>query len=308
MRLHLCFLIGSLGLLGGCETTPGHQPEPDPLPRADETQRALYERAIALFRVGGEEFETVLREGRDDTVLAKALTMFLVFHMRDAERRQRQRQRGNFEIRSLRDNVRYSQARAGLGILGRAALPTVQAELIQNRHTENRLFGVDALAALGTEAVPAIRDAMRASEPRYRRYYVDAVSRMRPSKNAELQLLRWSKDQDFSVRSKALAGLARYGDRHLVLLRGVVLTDPDPFVRRQVIQNLGDHKDRATVASVIDYYGRCSTDGDQRGCREAERTLVRMSGMKSKQGGQRVKTYGLAYWRKWAASLPKENR
>ena len=164
MRLHLCFLIGSLGLLGGCETNPRRQHKIDSLPQADETQKVLYERAIALFQVGGEEFETVLREGRDDPVLAKALTMFLVFHMRDAEQRQRQRQSGNLEIRSLRDNVRYSQARAGLGILGGAALPTVQAELIQNRHTENRLFGVVALTALGAEAVPAIRDAMRVSE------------------------------------------------------------------------------------------------------------------------------------------------
>lgn len=308
MRLHLCFLIGSLGLLGGCETSPRRQPKLDSLPQADETQKTLYERAIALFQVGGEEFETVLREGRDDPVLAKALTMFLVFHMRDAEQRQRQRQSGNFEMRGLRDNVRYAQARAGLGILGGAALPTVQAELIQNRHTENRLFGVVALTALGAEAVPAIRDAMRVSEPRYRRYYVDAVSQMRPSKKAELQLLRWSKDQDFSVRSKALAGLTRYGDRHLALLRGVLRTDPDPFVRRQIVQNLGDHKDLATVTSVIDYYGRCSGDGDDRGCREAERTLVRMSGMKSKSRGQAIKSYGLPYWRKWAESLPKEGR
>ena len=275
MRLHLCFMIGVSGLLGGCQTEPAQPTGTASLPKANAAQREIYERAIALFQVGGEEFAAVLREGKGDPVLSRALTMFLVFHMRDAERRQRQRQQGSLEVRSMKDNERYSQARAGLQVLGSAALPTVQAELIQNRHTDTRVFGVEALAALGPEAVPALRDAMQGSQPRYRRYYVEAVSRMDSSKQGELQLLSWSKDQDFSVRSKALVGLGRYGDRHLVLLRKVLATDEDPFVRRQVVQVLGAHKDLVTARAVLDYYAACVESADDRGCREAERTLVR---------------------------------
>lgn len=307
MRLHLCFLIGLLGLLAGCDTARDVS-KPTPLPQASDAQKQLYERAIAQFRVGGKEFESVLRAGKGDPVLAKALTMFLVFHMRDAEQRQRLRQGGNLEVRSLRDNVRYVQARAGLKILGAAALPTVRKELIENRHTENRLFGVDALIALGSDQVPAIEAIMVASEDRYRRYYVEAVSQMPPSPKVEKQLLRWAENEGFSVRSQALAGLTRYGDRHLALLRSVVASDPDQFVQRQVVANLGIYKDLPTISVVIAYYDRCITRRDDRGSREAERTLLRMSGMQPKHSGQRMKIYGLAYWRKWAASLPKEGR
>jgi len=301
-------MIGSLGLLGACQTEPSQAPGPASLPKATKAQRAIYERAIARFRVGGDEFSSVLREGKDDPVLSRALTMFLIFHMRDAERRQRERQQGSLEMRSMQDNVRYTQARAGLEVLGPAALPTLRAELIQNRHTDNRVFGVKALAALGPAAVPALRDAMRASEPRHRRYYVEAVTRMDPSKAVELQLLSWSRDEDFSVRSKALAGLARHGDRHLVLLRKALASDPDPFVQRQVVQALADHKDLATARSVVGYYASCVERSDDRGCREAERSLVRMAGVRPRSQGRRLVTYGLPYWRKWLDSLSKEKR
>lgn len=307
MRLHLCFLIGSTGLLGGCETTSA-PPKPASLPRATEQQRELYERAIALFRTGDEEFAAVLREGRDDSVLAKALTMFLVFHMRDAELRQRQQQRNRMGGRTLEDNVRYTQARAGLGTLGEAALPTVRTELIQHRFTETRLFGIRILTALGADAVPAIREVMRASKPKYRRYYVEAVSGMPNSPKVELQLLEWSKDPDFTVRTKALIGLIRFGKRHLSLMREVVISDPVQFVRRQVIQNLGSYRDATTVGVVLDFYARCTKIGDDRGGREAERTLMQMSGKQPKRIGQRMKAYGLVYWRKWADSQRQENR
>jgi hypothetical protein len=234
--------------------------------------------------------------------------MFLAFHMRDAEQRQRLRQGGSLEVRSLEDNVRYVQARAGLKTLGASALPTVRTELIENRHTENRLFGVATLIALGPDQVAPIQAVMAASEERYRRYYAEAVSQMPPSSAVEKQLLRWVKNEDFSVRSEALVGLTRYGDRHLALLRSVVASDPDQFVQRQVVANLGRYKDLATVSVVIAYYDRCVTRRDDRGSREAERTLLRMSGMQAKHSGQRMKVYGLAYWRKWAASLPKEGR
>ncbi len=303
MRAFPCLLLGLSGLLGGCESATGSTRRA-PVPKASVEQREIYERVILLFQVGTDEFGKALREGRDDPVLASKLTQFLVVHMREAERLQRRAQRGDFELRSLEENARYSEARKGLGVLGDAALPTLRQRLIEHRLTENRLFGITTLAALGPDAVPAIRDAMLTSKPRYHRYYVEAVSRMPPAPKVERQLLEWTRSDSFSVRAEALRGLVAYGDRHLVLLRSVVREDSDAFVQRQVVERLGGYRDPATIACVLGYYQRCAASGEDRGIRAAERTLLRMSGKKPRRRGDRLVHHGLAYWQRWAREQP----
>ena len=62
---------------------------------------------------------------------------------------------------------------------------------------------------------------------------------------------------------------------------------------------------RRTVAAVVQFYGRCVNRGDRVGQREAERTLVKMSGKPATKGGRMVH-YGLDHWKQWVLTLPVE--
>ena len=179
---------------------------------------------------------------------------------------------------------------------------------------QDRSFRREALCELLWEVPDDPRGSLRWSLSKLRRL-VDEPDRPRvvadrstvrfdrEGLEVDLLLLRWSKHEDFTVRAAALVGLAGRGDRHLALLRGIVRDDPDHFVRRQIVKHLGGFRDRATAAAVVAYYADCQQRNDRRGAREAERTLVKMSGSPVARRGRLIH-YGLAHWQKWVLTLP----
>lgn len=295
----LCALIV---LLAACGTTSKYQKPHRPKPTEKE-QEELFRKAGQLFVQGGEEYDKAVAACCEDPIVAYWLTIRMIWHMKDAADRQRQRQAMNFQLRELETNERYTRARKTLGSMGEIAVPTIIAELVQNRYTDNRQLGATIFAAMRPDVVPRLEEAMTKSEPRYKRYYVEGVAGMKPVAQAEVLLVRWAKDEDYAIRAAAFVGLSRYGDRHLPALREAVAHDADSFVRRQIVKQLGRLKDRKTAAAVVEYYARCAADNDRRGITEAERTLIRMSGKPSAKGGRPVR-YGLDHWRQWVLTLP----
>ena len=124
----------------------------------------------------------------------------------------------------------------------------------------------------------------------------------------------WGNDTLLGQNGHDLSGLVQYGERHLPLFRTTVAKDRDEFIRRHVVGQLGSFKDRQTAAVVVAYYAECTRrrDGrgrpDDRGMRVAERTLVKMAGLKTRSRGRTLTNYGLAYWQRWLRTLPAEEK
>ncbi len=296
-------VLMTLLLLTACENSPDRHTPKRERPTGEENE-ALFRKIGLEFETGkGDEINALLADACKNAKLAASVARLMMFHMKDAAQRQRDKQANRFQFRDLESNFRYTRARSALGTMGPVAVPTVIDELMKNRFTDNRQIGVQILASMSKDVLPMLKQAVIDSKPTFRHNYVAAVAGMKPSPERELMLLDWSKNDDYLVRSGAFVGLQRAGDRHLALLRDAVARDPDTFVQKQVVKVLGGFTDRVTAATVIAYYARCEKRGDRMGASEAERTLVKISKKPPTRRGRLIH-YGLSYWRKWVLTLP----
>jgi HEAT repeats len=300
MRLPALFLLLPLT---ACETTPDrHVPTRERSTAAGSKE--LFRNIGLEFEAGrGDEIDPMLGEACKDPKLAASVARLMMFHMQDAAQRQQLKQSGQFQLRDLESNFRYTRARSCLGKMGLSAVPTVIDELMMNRFSDNRRMGVQILSAMPAAVLPAIEKALVEAEPKFRRHYAEAVAGMKPTPESKRLLLTWSKHEDYSVRAASFVGLANAGKQYLPLLRDAVTKDPDHFVQRQVVRSLERYPDRRTAAAVIEYYARAQKRGDRQGIRDAERTLVKISKQPPTRRGRLVH-YGLAHWRKWVLTLP----
>lgn len=288
-------------MLLGCSTA--EPPARRTLPVATKEQGDVLKRADRLFATGGKEFFAVVDEAGADPATTKAMVMYLAWHMNEAARLQRQRQQGTLPVRALDSNARYVQARTAIARLGPKAVPPVGEVLVEHRFSDSRWLGVEILAAMGPEVLPTIEKSVDQRPEKFRRYYVEAVGRMAPTAEAERLLLAWTGHSDFTVRAAAYVGLASHGAKHLAKLHAAVRSDPDRFVQRQVVKQLGAFRDKETARVVIEFYSRSVVGNDRMGETEAERALVRISGREAARG-RKVIRYGLASWQEWYRNLP----
>ena len=119
---------------------------------------------------------------------------------------------------------------------------------------------------------------------------------MEPSPETTAVLLRGAEDDSFGVRALALTALLRHGDEQVAWVCGVLETDPDDYVRREVAESLGEHADRRAAEALVRYLGDCVERGDSRGAEAADASLQKISGFR--------RTGNHSFWRAWLSSWP----
>jgi HEAT repeat protein len=194
------------------------------------------------------------------------------------------------------ENPVEKRALAEILTLGAVAVPTVVGDLLLHDQPQPRELGIELLGRIGQPALPALREVVRADEPKHRRAAARALAAIGANDDALVELSRLTKDGDYTVRADAVRGLRRGNAAAGEVVRQVLTGDADPFVRRVAAGALAGHADPQSAVALIDYLERCKRDVDAQGAQVAQESLQAISGSR---GPRTVEA-----WRAWAAKLP----
>jgi hypothetical protein len=209
-------------------------------------------------------------------------------------------QRGSGPEQDLFDSLLKSEdpveARAFtvLDAMGEAVLPCIVEDLARSRQTLCRRLGVELLVRSGQAARPHVEALSRSRVSNERRVAAQVVGEWPPGADVDPVLGKLLRDSDYAVRADSAKGLAGGGAAANELLRGVLASDEDAFVRRSAARALAISADKATVDVLVGYLERCLREDDSRGAAEAERALQGIAGSRGRRP--------LPAWQAWADS------
>ena len=179
---------------------------------------------------------------------------------------------------------RVKGALKAAGIIGPAAapaIPEVAALLAEPGVTAEAAI---ALSYMGREALPALRDALRSSDPVVRREALRSIGKLKDRAPLEMSvvlplLLAGLADPDPSVRAVGATylGIIHEAPEQAIPALSKALTDPDAEVRRASAAAIGSFES-AEAAAALPALRRASTDRNEDVAREAGRTIVKLQG------------------------------
>lgn len=176
------------------------------------------------------------------------------------------------------------KATAILGARAAEAIPDVAATLQQPDYAPEAAL---ALSFMGSAAVPALQEAVRADEPVVRRESLRALGKLRERASIDPQvvipvLLRALEDPDAAVRNVAVTYLGIVRDSPDKAVPGLIkaLTDENAEVRQAAAAALAEYGTLAEPA--IPALRKAASDPDEEVKREAGRTLVRLAELKNR--------------------------
>lgn len=288
--------LAALCLLSSCATEPARKPAPE----LDRAQQIALAAAEKLYRAGDPAFA----ENRDrlaaDPATAYWLTRLFVHYLLDAYDQQRASDTTFLATVASAENPVLARAKDQLLVLGAAAAPALIEDLLNGSHSDRRHLGVLLLVELGPSVLPHVTPLLDSSDWRLRLAAVQVAAPMKPGPEVIAVLERGAEDSSFAVRAEALGALLANGEPHVDRVRRALTEDHDPFVRRSVAAQLGDHGDPETAVALVSYLSDCLQRVDVRGARAAEASLIKISG--------HPKSGDLAFWRAWLATYASVGR
>jgi HEAT repeat protein len=176
------------------------------------------------------------------------------------------------------------KATAILGTRAAEAIPDVTSALQDPEYAPEAAL---ALSFMGSAAVPALQDAVNASDPIVRREALRALGKLRERASIDPQivvplLLRGVEDSDSTVRQAAVTylGIVRDDPGAEVAALIKALADESPDVRQAAAAALAEYGRLAEKA--IPALKKAAGDADEDVRREAGRTLVHLSEIKGR--------------------------
>ncbi len=264
-------------------------------PLLDEAQQAELKSAEALYRRGDAGFGEVRDRLARDPATAFWLTRLFVWDLVRAVDAlagdDDQFLRAAIGVRDPRVSAAVEQLRA----IAPAAVPAITADLLRSPFSDRRRLAVDVLGAMGPGVLPGLMPVLEDGDWRVRQAVVRTAMQIEGEGDGARALLeRAAADPHFAVRATAFEGLAASGEAAAPRLREALSRDPDQFVRRTVATALGEFRDLATAAVLVEFYAAALAAGDRDGVRAADDSLRRLAGRD--RGGD------LSFWRAWLAS------
>ena len=293
-------------LLGACVAACAAAPEPRPkaarepvkAPEIGKEQRDRLREWEGLWRKHDPKADPLRQELCADPATAWWLARTCVFEL---VRGVDQAKAADDEIVSLAGtsgDSRRQRALAELCAMGAAAVPCVREDLLRHEYADRRLLAVQILQAIGPDAYAGIAPCLSERDPVVRKAAVDAAAAMLSVPAARSAVEALLADPEFVVRGAAYAALGRLGPQAGGVLRRGLETDADPYVRRAIVQALGEVRVVGSAQAVFAYYTSCLAARDTRGLEAADAALARLSGRKPP--GNEVS------WRSWLATLPAD--
>lgn len=176
------------------------------------------------------------------------------------------------------------KATAILGTRAAEALPDVVAVLQDPEYAPSAAL---ALSFMGSAAVPALQEAVNASNEVVRREALRAIGKLRERASIDPKivvplLLRGIDDPDPSVRHVAVTYLGIVRDDPASEVTGLIkaLADESPEVRQAAAAALAEYG--APAERAIPALKKAAADSDEDVRREAGRTLVRLAETKNR--------------------------
>jgi HEAT repeat protein len=159
-----------------------------------------------------------------------------------------------------------------LGEFNQTAVIPVLINLLKTSEGELSAAAAEALANLGSQAIPALTDLLLIQE--FRLLAVRSLSRIRHSETIA-PLLRVVSDPQPTVRAAAIEALSSFHDSRIFPALANALHDPAASVRREAIIGLGLRTDLQGV-NLVDLLAPHLTDLNLPVCRQAAIALGRV--------------------------------
>lgn len=256
--------------------------------RPDRQQSVALDQALLVYVEDGDEAFAPLRDQlAEDPVTAFWLARSLAVFTLQAFARAGAGERGLL----IAGEPVWQRPLDQLAAMGGDAVPFVVLDLLENSAGDRRDFGVRVLSSMGPEAFPAWSFLLAEGSLRTRRLAMRVLSAWPPSVASLPVLERALADPDFGVRAGAYRGLARGGESQAGRMREALQSEPDPFVRRAILDSLVNFKDRETAFAVLLFYEHSLEVGEFADLRRADTVLQEISGIKGSRN--------LAGWRAW---------
>ena len=285
-------------LVAGCATEPARKPAPQLAPGQQRSLAA----AEKLYRAGDPAFATQRDQLAADPVTAYWLARLFIYDLTYARDQQQLRSsdaRFLAAVAAAQDPV-LARAKEQLISMGAAAVPALVEDLLMAPHSDRRHLGVLMLGEMGPVVLPGVTSLLDSTDWRRRLSVIQVAAAMGSDEAAIAVLERGAADRSFAVRAEAVGALLARGGAHLERARRLLAQDPDPYVRRYLAAQLGDHPDPETADVLVSYLSDCLDRVDPRGAEAAEASLIKISG---KPGSG-----DLGYWRAWLATYSREGR
>ncbi len=283
-------------LLLAC-STPQYQPQRLDRPEFDQAESKL----LKEWELGFRSQDAKLAELRQP-LLGKAntatwMTLAMIRYAQESIRRTEKARQGLQASLFKADDPWFARAVAELQSMGPVVVPNIVQELLLRRDAQLNRLGVQILVALGPMVLPGIADSLQqTSDPFVRRQIMRVAAGLVSHAQARQVLEMAQGDDDYAVRAEAYVGLSLAGDAYLPLLRRVVQEDPDPYVRRKVVEQLARFDDQQTAAAIVHFYADAYFNHDREGREAAERTLFKLSGLRHYNKPPR-------FWQDWVLNL-----
>jgi HEAT repeat protein len=176
---------------------------------------------------------------------------------------------------------RLKAALKAVGILGRTAVPLIDAVAPLLQEPALTAEASVALSYMGPEAFPPLREALSSDDPMVRREALRSIGKLKDRAPLDLSLvlpllIERMKDDNGSVRAVAATylGIIHQGEAQAVPALAEGLSDPDPEVRRASAAALGSFG--AAAAPALPALKRAAADKHDDVASEAGRAIVKL--------------------------------
>jgi hypothetical protein len=266
-----------------------------PVRRPDALALEALRKSEAAWRArDAEGFDAARRAIGDDPVAAFWLARMLI---RDTLFLRRQ---VGEDAAALVGEPAWRRPFDALTAMGDAAVPCVVLDLLRQRSADLRDLGAELLHEMGPSVLPSWERVAQVPDPAVRRYVVQALRGFSDPRSDAL-LDRARTDADFGVRAEAYRSLAAQNEDMGPLLRAAIEAEEDRFVRRAIVEGLGDQGGAENAAAILAFLELAIADRDRDGVEAANLALMAMTG--------RPEYDSVPGWRQYlrTSDLPRRN-